>query len=174
VLAAAALLLNFDAYARPGALYQLRGSSLLHAGTNRWCLIFFPGDQQDTSKTGTQDDTVEIGVGRRAWLRGVCSSLHSRRGRAGSLFGLSLPKLQKYFTAGLKAAGLEFLSYTPHCLRHGGASTDAADGLEAMAVQLRGQWKDARSIGYPIYEARCAAEATGSPWTSPQACCSRR
>lgn len=146
VLASAALLLNFDAYARPGALCQLRGSSLLRAGSNRWCLIFFPGDQLDTSKTGTQDDTVEIGVGRRAWLRGVCSSLHSRRGRAGSLFGLSLPKLQKYFTSGLKAAGLEFLSYTPHCLRHGGASTDAADGVEAMAVQLRGQWKDARSV----------------------------
>ena len=56
---------------------------------------FFPGDQQDTSKTGTQDETVEIGVDKRAWLRGVCSSLHSRRGQAKNLFGLSLPKLQK-------------------------------------------------------------------------------
>ena len=52
VLASAALLLNFDAYARPGALCQLRGSSLLRAGSNRWCLIFFRGDQADTSKTG--------------------------------------------------------------------------------------------------------------------------
>ena len=67
-------------------------------------------------------------------------------GQAKSLLGLSLPKLQKYFTAGLKAAGLGFLAYTPHCLRHGGASTDAADGLEAMPVQLCGQWKDARSV----------------------------
>ena len=104
-----------------------------------------PGDQQDTSKTGTQDDTGEIGVGRRAWPRGVCSSLHSRSGRAGSLFGLSLPKLQRYFAAGFKAAGLGSLTYTPHCLGHGGASTDAADGLTASAVQLCGQWMDARS-----------------------------
>ena len=93
-----------------------------------------------------QDDTVEIGVDKRAWLRGVCSSLHSRRGQAANLSGLSLPKLQKYFTAGLMAAGLGFLAYTPHCLRHGGASADAADGLEAMALQLRDQWKDSRSV----------------------------
>jgi hypothetical protein len=89
---------------------------------------------------------VEIGVAKRSWLRNVCAALYAKRGQAKSLFGLSLPQLQRYFAEGMKAAGIGFLGYTPHCLRHGGASTDAADGHEATAVQLRGQWKDARSV----------------------------
>ena len=145
-LAACALLLCFDSYARPGALCKLRGDSLMKAGPNTWCLVFFPGDRSERSKTFTQDDTVEVGGIDRLWLRHVAAAVHSRRREASSLFGLTLPKLQKYFSYGLAEHGLSHLRYTPHCLRHGGASTDCAAGLPASEVQLRGQWRDARSV----------------------------
>ena len=145
-LAACALLLCFDSYARPGALCKLRGDSLMKAGPNTWCLVFFPGDRSERSKTFTQDDTVEVGGIDRLWLRHVAAAVHSRRREASSLFGLTLPKLQKYFSYGLAEHGLSHLHYTPHCLRHGGASTDCAAGLSASEVQLRGQWRDARSV----------------------------
>ena len=145
-LAAAALLLCFDSYARPGSLCKLRGDSLMKAGPNTWCLVFFPSDRSERSKTFTQDDTVEVGGLDRTWLRQVAAAVHSRRRESSSLFGLSLPKLQKYFSYGLKEHDLSHLNYTPHCLRHGGASTDCAAGLSASEVQLRGQWRDARSV----------------------------
>ena len=146
VLAVVALLFCFDAYARPGALCSLRGGSLIRAGAHGWALIFFPGDRPEVSKTNTQDDTVEIGAYGREWLRKVASSLATRRQAAASLFGLRLPQLQKFLAFGLAEARLSQFKVTPHCLRHGGASADAAAGSPAPEVQFRGQWRDMRSV----------------------------
>ena len=46
----------------------------------------------------------------------------------------------------LERAGLKRLGYTPHCLRHGGASADAHTGSDATTIQLRGQWRNAKSV----------------------------
>ena len=67
---AAAVLLDFDAYARPGSLCGLECRSLISVDGSRFCLVFFPGDREARSKAQTQDDTVEIGVMGRDWFRG--------------------------------------------------------------------------------------------------------
>ena len=145
-LIAAAVLLDFDVYARPGALCGLECRSLIAVTGSRFCLVFFPGDREERSKGQTQDDTVEIGTQGREWLRGVAKALLECRQGPHKLFGISQSRLRQQFAASLKRLGLERLGYTPHCLRHGGASADAQAGLDAVTIQLRGQWRSPKSV----------------------------
>ena len=61
-------------------------------------------------------------------------------------FGFSQATLRRYFAAALDRLHLRQLGYTPHCLRHGGASADAYSGLDAVTIQLRGQWRSPKSV----------------------------
>ena len=136
-LAAAAILLCFDGYSRPGALCGLMCESLISLDQQRWCLIFFPANREERSKSRTQDDTIEIGVHGREWLRGVAKALDKVRRGPSKLFGVSLPVFQRFFAQGLLRSGLKKLGYTPHCLRHGGASANAHAGIDVCGIQLR-------------------------------------
>ena len=112
----------------------------------RFCLVFFPADREERSKGQTQDDTVEIGVGGREWLRDVAKDLSETRRGAPTFFNISLPALQRFFAFGLERAGLNCLGYTPHCLRHGNASADAHMGSDATRISFRGQWRNVKSV----------------------------
>ena len=41
--------------------------------------MFFPADREERSKGRTQDDTVQIGMGSRSWLRAVAKALSEGR-----------------------------------------------------------------------------------------------
>ena len=78
-LAAAAILISFLVYARPGALCGLQCRSLISLDQKRLCLVFFLADWKERSKGQTQDDTVEIGVGGREWLQDVAKVVSAMR-----------------------------------------------------------------------------------------------
>ena len=135
-LIAAAILLDFDCYARPGAICGLQCRSLIAVDESRFCLVFFPGDREERSKGRTQDDTVEVGILGREWLRDVARALFEMRRGPHKLFGISQSTLRRHFAAALDRLSLRRLGYTPHCLRHGGASADANSGLDAVTIHM--------------------------------------
>ena len=145
-LIAAAILLDFDCYARPGAICGLQCRSLIAVDDSRFCIVFFPGDREERSKARTQDDTVEVGIQGREWLREVARALLETRRGPHKLFGISQSTLRRHFAAALDRLSLKRLGYTPHCLRHGGASADANSGLDAVTIQLGGQWRSPKSV----------------------------
>jgi hypothetical protein len=63
------------------------------------------------------------------------------------VFPISLAQLERKFADAVKALKLNRLLCTPHCLRHGGPSTDFALGYRSLAsIQRRGRWHAASSV----------------------------
>ena len=116
----------------------------------KWAVVICPSTEDATTKTGTQDDTLEVGTpgSNRGWL---CSLLRAATKRARNddalLFPLTLAEFEKVFATAVKALDLQHLKLTPHCLRHGGASTDVYfQWLDLLAVQQRGRWVASSSV----------------------------
>ena len=116
----------------------------------KWAVVICPSTEDATTKTGTQDDTLEVGTpgSNRGWL---CSLLRAATKRANNddalLFPLTLAEFEKVFATAVKALDLQHLKVTPHCLRHGGASTDVYfQWLDLLAVQQRGRWVASSSV----------------------------
>ena len=76
-------------------------------GSEAICLVFFLADREERRKGQTQDDTVEIGVGGREWLRDVAKATSETRRGPPTLFNISLPALQRFFTFGLELIWLD-------------------------------------------------------------------
>ena len=69
------------------------------------------------------------------------------RGPGEYLFDLTPNCLRIHFKQALQAVGAGILGAVPHCLRHGGASHDAATRSRSLAqVQLRGGWAAMESL----------------------------
>ena len=153
VIVGVAMLFNFDSYARPGSLLQLRVDSLVPpvkgVGTDapKWALIFFPSTENQRSKTFTQDDTVIVGVQpERAFLNNVLSSWVRKLLKHSRLFPISHAFYAKRIRETSVLLGLSYLHFVPHMLRHGGASLDALNGIDLRDIQRRGQWITRESV----------------------------
>ena len=79
---------------------------------------------------------------RRAWVDDVASCLQrfDRRKCGGKLFwSLTLLTVERMVDSQLSELGLQLLSFSPHCLRPGGACIDAYHGLILAEVKSRGR-----------------------------------
>lgn len=159
--AALAVLLGFDAYARPGALLALYAEDVLAPVATdkrrRWAITFFPSTRAAGSKTNTQDDTIYVGQvippnsdgphwADRRWLTTLLAAYVKTRHKHGKLSDITLPELEQRMEAATKGLGFAKHKVVPHRLRHGGASCDAFFGHTADAVRERGQWLAERSF----------------------------
>ena len=155
----AAVLLNFDTYARPGALLKLKGSDLLPpAGPGgEWTVTFFPSSRQQKSKTNTQDDTVYVGKklftengniawADRRWLIAVARALKAQVPNDGFVFRFTLREYETHVAAAAERAGLGHQKMVPHRFRHGGASVDAVCGVPQAEIKSRGMWGHDKSV----------------------------
>ena len=163
VVAARAGLLQFDLYARPSEILNLRVRDVMPPrGRDRkyrhWAVVIAPSRRDDghepapTTKSGEQDVTVlavdaascEAG---RAWLKDLWAAAVRHKKPNELVFPLPLALYERLWKAAWKANALEGLLLCPHTLRHGGASTDRLLGVrDTAAVQKRGHWKSAASV----------------------------
>ena len=153
--AAAAAVLQFDSYARPSATLSLEFQHVIPpprggtSGGKRWGLVFAPSDELATTKTNTQDDTVLLNTpaAHRDWISMIAAALRARaRRHSAPLFGITLQVYEKLLKSACRDLQLN-IELTPHCLRHGGPSTDALLEVRNLDdIQKRGAWSARSSV----------------------------
>ncbi|CAK0792870.1 unnamed protein product, partial [Prorocentrum cordatum] len=151
-LAGALLLVAFDGYLRPPEALSLRGADVLRparSGPQRLrAVTVAPATQPVPSKTNAFDDTVFLGNAAKgqAFVGGIMGILLSRAGQDKPFGGLALARLEAVVKMACRRLQLP-VTFTPHCLRHGGASRDAPEKFEDLrSIQRRGRWKARESV----------------------------
>lgn len=136
--AAAATIVGFDCYCRPGELLRIRRSQVL-----------LPGDLRVGSHSlGAALSLKYTKTGPYQWvhvrrkvvgdlLRLVVSVSRYRGWR--TLFGLSKQAYSSRFKRACELSGLQ--GFTPRCLRAGGSTTDCLDGHHINDIVYRGRWR---------------------------------
>ena len=165
--AARCTVLAFDLFGRPSEMINLTYHALVppapdvSSAFNKYAVVFAPSDLERSvaaalprAKSGEYDATVmacdraSLAAGRSV-VRPLLDFLHRRGGRSRArVFGaLTLARWEGLMKEAAKLEGLGSLSYTPHSLRHGGASHDMAQGLrDAAGTQARGRWLARQSV----------------------------
>jgi len=159
--------LCFHGYLRPGVALALRWDQLTpplvrgrldgkrSVGSLRlWALNLHQFEEKIPSKTGTFDETIELGdVASWRWIGRVLDAANELRQNQGipdsaPLADFSMAKWTKTFVKKGEMAGFprkEILHL--YALRHGGASHDAGNKLRPMLeVQKRGSWRTTTSV----------------------------
>jgi hypothetical protein len=162
--AARAFVVEFDGYLRPSETLGIRAIDItvlrhrasLPYGKVSVTLAPFRHDDGDpvapTTKSGDYDDTVLFGdpascTAQRAFVAGVLMRAKAEAPALGRVFPLRLFDLELKFKQAVTALKLNRLQCTPHCLRHGGPSTDFALGYRSLAdIQRRGRWHAQASV----------------------------
>ncbi|CAK0911836.1 unnamed protein product, partial [Prorocentrum cordatum] len=110
-------------------------------------LILHPEELATSSKTGEFDSTIAFDLPRHHWIGRAAVRLQRLRREDELLFQISHPQLLSDFHAACQYLKLEGLGFSPHCLRHGGATHDRAAGCRSLLeVQGRGMWRAASSV----------------------------
>ena len=146
---AAAVMLSFDTYIRPGKICSLQHHNVIpppkgvHHRYQDWTLLLNPHEFPEPSKVGQFNDSLIVGLKDRKWVGTLLGRLFSQHSRQtdGALFPFSLNDFEKEFRASVASLKLQKLRLSPHCLRHGGASHDYfAGNLSLLDIQQRGCW----------------------------------
>ena len=149
---ASATLLATDTYGRNTEILRSRTAELLGAVAQqkgvagRWSLTMHPSTGDEVSKTGQQDDTVQIGTlnESRLWLSSIAAALKGARRTHEFLFDLTPSQFRKGLAAACAHAGVPRM--VPHELRHTGPSADAIAGVSEQALQRQGRWKSVQNV----------------------------
>lgn len=159
--AARATVLCFEGCLRPSETLGLRYGDVTVLRGTRSVLAYpevsirlAPFDSEDSTptKSGEFDDTVILGdsasvSAKRGWVSDMLASLAKGMWKAKPIFSISLAQWERSFAEAALNLGLAPLKITPHCLRHGSASTDFAVGLRGLdAIKRRGRWKASASV----------------------------
>jgi hypothetical protein len=147
---AVALVVAFDTYVRPGALMQVHLADLLRPvdarGLRRWGLQLFPQVRRQTSKTGTQDDTVIFGNFDIDLVPLLQRQMLGRKSDA-LLFPQGMRKYKEHFDLATLQLGLERFKLVTYQTRHGGATRDILmQRRDLEEVRKRGQWRTYSSL----------------------------
>lgn len=144
---AIAILLAFDCYLRVGELCRLRRNDIALPHDPR---LGSAGNSRVTlhlrhTKTGPSQsvEVQDTGVGELlcSWLQ------HPSVGSTGdsSVFPFTASGFRSLMRRTRDAVGLGHIPYTPHSLRHGGATADFLQGSTIEQVLYRGRWAVAKS-----------------------------
>eukprot|EP00971_Amphidinium_carterae_P351976 6492371-Amphidinium_carterae.2 len=104
------------------------------------------------TKAGSYDDSVIYGSSasqraHRGWIAKLLHQLAASVRASRPLFPLSLHAYELQFKQAQVALALQRLRLTPHCARHGGASTDyILQVRDLRSVQRHGRWKSQSSV----------------------------
>lgn len=152
---AAAVMLSFDAYIRPGKLSDLVAGNVVpppkgvHRKYCHWTLLLHPQESAVPSKVGQFNDSLVVGSHGREWISDLLGRIYSvHPGDLDSqLFDFTLDRFEKEFKVSVSRLGIQKLQLSPHCLRHGGASHDYLFGIRSLSdVQARGCWASYESV----------------------------
>jgi hypothetical protein len=104
------------------------------------------------TKSADYDDTIVLGdeasqLAGRGLLAALVAQLSKQGAADSALLDLTLPLWERSFHRAVVGLGLEALRISPHCLRHGAASSDFASKFRRLdELQRRGRWKAAASV----------------------------
>ena len=152
---AAAVMLSFDTYIRPGKLCELVAGNVVppprgvHRKYCHWTLLLHPQESAVPSKVGQFNDSLVVGSHGREWIGNLLGRIYSAHpGDLDSqLFDFTLNRFEKEFKLSVSRLGIQKLQLSPHCLRHGGASHDYLFGIRSLPdVQARGCWGSYESV----------------------------
>ena len=170
VWAAAAVLLQYDLYARPSEILNMSGTDLIppvKAMCLSWGVIFGNADFDKTTKTGCSDDVVLADSKHRCFAHRILERL----GRTflnvdRCIFRGSLAQYEELFRKFSRLHKLKPGVFTPHCIRHSGPSFDAIHELRSIqAIQARGRWACLASVARYKKPGRLLLEASRLPDT---------
>lgn len=168
VTAATAALLQYDLYARPSEILQLRGRDLVKsvpAFATQCGVLFGNSEFGETSKSGVADDVVLADSPHRPWAHRILQKLIRRfAGEDVLLFDISLAKYEELFRKFCAKHGIKPSAFTPHTIRHSGPSYDVLHAHRTFEqVQARGRWASAQSVARYRKPGRLLMEASKLP-----------
>ena len=141
---AVAVLVAFDGLLRVGELMSLRVGDVVGCGpvvTDRPDLAHLgAGVRLRSTKTGRQ----QFAKLQRPEVQVLLGDLCKGRAADELVFGASAGVFRRHFKDAVRAMGLH-QSFTPHSLRHGGATHLYAAGLSVDEIMLRGRWAVSKS-----------------------------
>ncbi len=150
---AVGVLLSFDCYLRAGEMLQIRHEDVSFGLDPRLGLSSSSADRVHVhvqrAKTGNHQG-VEVWCPH---VKSLLAALVRQRSPGDRLFQFSYTTYTRWFRKATVALQLP-TPYTPHCLRHGGATRDYLDGVPVADVQLRGRWRAAKSATHYIQMGR--------------------
>ena len=146
-----AVLVGFDCYLRIGEILGLKVSDIASANDPRLGAAY-SGSMLRLAKTKTgrnQSVTIE----NPSVARLLARHLRNRK-PSDPVFSVSKHSFYTLFHKACKAFGLDDQGYSPHSLRHGGATRHHMLGRPIADIQLRGRWSDAKSVRIYIQSGR--------------------
>ena len=150
--AAAAVLLQFDLYARPSEILSVHGVDIIPpvAGlTPHWGVLFGNSDFSIPTKTGTYDDVVLADSKHRTFATQILRHISKMAKQTDNLIfpELNLATYEQLFRDFSKVHHLKAAIFTPHVIRHSGPSFDVMHQHRDFAtVQFRGRWASFISV----------------------------
>ena len=148
ILSAAASLIAFDCYFRPGALLLLQRRSVTPPSKPPYKHWVLADGATGTgtgrfSKTNVFDESTLVGFNKRTWAIDVVKTLYNKLHKPpDALFlGLTLAQWERAYRDGVRVCQLDALQTTPHSNRHGGPALDVyEDALTLEGARARGRW----------------------------------
>ena len=166
--AAAAVLLQYDLYARPSEILSVKGRDLVPPVPSmclHWGVIFGNADHDEVTKAGSSDDVVLANSPHRGYAQKILQRfgklfLHQDL----PLFRGTLAQYESLFRKFSKQYKLKKSIFTPHCIRHSGPSFDAIHNHRTLAeIQSRGRWACQASVNRYKKPGRLLLEASKLP-----------
>jgi integrase len=172
VAAAIALMMMRSGHARWGAAVVVMFDSLIRIGEAR---NLRPDDIQTTAIFGADAvhrvtmrlPKTKTGLNQAAWLEmppvmSVLQFWKLRPAPDGTVFGIK-DAFYDLWHAMLARLELDTVGFTPHCLRHGGATHMAMCGKSGAEIQRRGRWRMPSSVVRYEQQAEAAFIASNIP-----------
>ena len=158
--AALAMLVGFDCYLRIGELLSLKVQDVAVSNDPRLGSAY-RGVLLRLAQTKTgrnQAVTVED-----AGVADMLTSHVRDRPASDSVFGVSRDSFYKSFHGACRSFGLDGLNYSPHSLRHGGATRHFLQKKPISDIQFRGRWSNSKSVRTYIQSGRALLLLTQVP-----------
>lgn len=153
VSAAIALLLGFDCYLRVSEICRLTAADVLPSAAGG-VSSSRPVLSLRNTKTG-RGRTQLVVVGRPLVASLVWACAQRARHPHARLFPFSPAVFRRWLARACIALGLP--PFTPHSLRHGGATSDFIAGADVQRIMLRGRWLSFESCRRYLQHARAQA-----------------
>ena len=169
VWAALALVVGFVTYLRPGELFGLKQKHLIpsfpSAGLVHWGIVYRLIEDNQPTKTGEFEEAVLLDGQWSPWLGAILAGLHSRLRPEDSLWtGLSSETMVNMFRVTTQKLHITVLNLEWYCVRHGGASFDAAfKHRAAEEIQKRLRHSSINTVRRYEKAAKISAELAKAP-----------
>lgn len=165
---AAAVLVQYDLYARPSEVLGISGRDLVppvRMLSINWGVLFGNADFSETTKTVVSDDVVHADSPHRGYCNKILQALGRKFAKQDvKIFDHSLEQYEALFREFSKLHKLQPGVFTPHCIRHSGPSFDAIHNLRTLRdIQSRGRWTCAASVARYKKPGRLLLEASKLP-----------